>query len=146
MLGTKLITQNNETSTIGQLALARECYLIDNIDYQRVFNVLSAASTSTELDRMYEALGSSWLTSKIKEKSSEVGQGRMSEKAKDIEDLIVNRKGLLLNDINTCTVREGLKKNAENLLQSLKVFEVNKIKKELTLGILPSMCFLFIFF
>jgi hypothetical protein len=96
--------------------------------------VLSAPSKSNELDKMYEALGSSWVTNKIKEKSTEVGSGKMSERAKEIEDLIVNRKALLLNDISTCTVREGLKKNAENLLQSLKVFEVNKIKKELILG------------
>ena len=138
MLGTKLTTIQNgektETVQVAQLNLAKDIYLVDNIDYQRVFNVLSAVSVSNELDRMYESLGSSWLTSKIKEKSTEIGQGRETEKAKDMQDLVNDRKPLLLNDINTCATREGIKSNAESLLLKLKILEVNKIKKELLLG------------
>lgn len=86
------------------------------------------------MDKFYESLGSIWLTSKIKEKSIEVGPGKTSEKALEIQDLILSRKALLLNDINTCNLREGLRKNAQTLIENIRVLEVTKIRKELILG------------
>ena len=64
---------NHKEVKQAQQCKASDCYLVDNIEYQKLFNPLCAPEgIPTELESMYEDLGSIWLTSRVKENTREV--------------------------------------------------------------------------
>ncbi|PRP77691.1 hypothetical protein PROFUN_00552 [Planoprotostelium fungivorum] len=126
---------SREKDTTGaSLSAARDCVLVDNTDYASMFKIKMAASNSPSLEKMYESMGSPWLSSLIKETSQAVGQPKSTSRSIQISEMVKEKMNLLLNDLGTCREREGTKKNARQLLEGISVVEVNAVKKILTLG------------
>ena len=127
LIGIKSKDHSNDTDVAYQLALAKDIYLIDDTVIGQLFNVLGAPVESI-LERMYEDLGSTWISSQVKEIITPIGQMKETVRAQDLQILIHERAPLLLYDGQHIRNTKDIVPNSDKLLKNLKVLEVDEIE------------------
>ncbi|RKO84738.1 hypothetical protein BDK51DRAFT_30133 [Blyttiomyces helicus] len=110
-----------------ELATARDIYLINDTVLGRIFSPLGAPVENI-LEKMYEALGSRWLSNEVKQITRPRGRQVQTKKSAALEILIHERALLLLYDDQGGN-RE-LRSGAEGFLKKMKVLEAPEITIE----------------
>lgn len=132
LIGIKRKDQNtvssNDSDVAYQLATAKEIYLIDDTVIGQLFNALGAPVESV-LEKMYEDLGSSWLSKQVKEVTTPIGPVKETSQAQELQALIHERSSLLLYDGQHMRNTQEINPNSEKLLKNLKVVQVNEIEQ-----------------
>jgi len=105
------------------LARASDIYLVDDSVLQQVFVPLCAPIEEL-LESLYEALGSNWISSQVKDTYEKNGQPKKTDRSYALQSLIVERAPLLLNGHPP----SRLNFNLDWLTTKLKVLEVPGIR------------------
>ena len=127
LIGIKSKDHSNDTDVAYQLVLAKDVYLIDDTVIGQLFNVLGAPVESI-LELMYEDLGSTWISSQVKEIITPIGQMKETVRTQDLQILIHERAPLLLYDGQHIRNTKDIVPNSDKLLKNLKVMEVDEIE------------------
>eukprot|EP01126_Amoeba_proteus_P040154 TRINITY_DN426_c0_g2_i9.p1 TRINITY_DN426_c0_g2~~TRINITY_DN426_c0_g2_i9.p1 ORF type:complete len:1325 (-),score=265.51 TRINITY_DN426_c0_g2_i9:49-4023(-) len=133
LLAYKCIDTNETESRVVVTTKASKCFLIDNSDYQRLFNPLSGPlSLSPELINLYEKLGCRWISSVVTKKSEICGDEEYTERCEQLEVILEERTNLLLYDLQTLSLHTHLHPGACDTLRYVRFLEVPRIKQNLT--------------
>ncbi len=133
------ISSKETREEIAITTKASQCFLIDNERFSKLFNPPRVPNSSSfdnsmgsfsSLEKMYEVLGSKWITSEVKTNCVPKGAVATTERTQRLKEKLVERKYLLLNNMNGKR-RKNLKLNAEEMIEQLKVYQVDKIERTL---------------
>ncbi|KAF9976136.1 hypothetical protein BGZ73_009111 [Actinomortierella ambigua] len=103
---------SSEDSEVGQvvvhckLAVAKDIYLIDDPVPQRLFQPLGAPMEA-HLETLYEALGSTWISTQVRERYQPKGNMTITNRSENLQELIRERAPLLLTDLGGHNGRHG---------------------------------------
>jgi len=116
-----------------EMRMASECYLIDNTFYEALVKPCSSPKGASEmLEKMYEDLGSTWLTKAVTMKAVPYNIIKSSSsRAESLASLIEERIPLLLRHRDGSPITK-LRADAEKVLTNLQVVEAKEIRRELS--------------
>ncbi len=122
------VDPSSDSDVTYQLAIAQDIYLIDDTVIGQLFNALGAPVESV-LEKMYEDLGSFWLSKQVKELTTPIGPVKETPRAQELQNLIHERSSLLLYDGQHMRNTQEINPNSDKLLKNLKVVQVNQIEQ-----------------
>uniref|UniRef100_A0A6B2KW84 RING-type domain-containing protein n=1 Tax=Arcella intermedia TaxID=1963864 RepID=A0A6B2KW84_9EUKA len=121
---------NRDNSKNIAPCIAKHCYLIDNMDFQRIFNPpCGPVLWNKDLISLYSKLGSKWLSREVTQFPTAIGLPRDTERCQSFFDLVQQRMNLFLYDLHTFELHKHLEPNAISLLKRIKFQTVDKIRQ-----------------
>ncbi|KAF9167525.1 hypothetical protein DFQ26_004297 [Actinomortierella ambigua] len=110
-----------------KLAVARDIYLIDDPVPQRLFQPLGAPMEA-HLETFYEALGSTWISTQVRERYQPKGNITATNRSEGLQELIRERAPLLLTDLGHNSRQGGNAVSLEWFTKKLKVRQIPEIQ------------------
>lgn len=115
--------KDRDKLTEYRLGTSKDIFLIDDAILSRIFTPLGCPLDSI-LEDMYSDLGSTWISSQVRERYTPQGNSQATEKAKRLEALIKERAELLLYEGVVVRSNKEFAAGSMDILKQLSVWEV----------------------